>query len=118
MAVVSNALSELRACDCPHKFRLFILLCIKMRLSSRQMHCVAQNVSCTVCRKRRGRICPGWRGHCCAQQCAALLVGYSATLTLRCNFILQKAQEADLHKLAGALLDYETLSTAEIRQAC
>jgi ATP-dependent metalloprotease len=27
-----------------------------------------------------------------------------------------KAQEADLHRLAGALLDYETLSTAEIRQ--
>ena len=29
---------------------------------------------------------------------------------------VQKAQEADLHRLAGALLDYETLSTAEIRQ--
>lgn len=31
---------------------------------------------------------------------------------------VQKAQEADLHRLAGALLDYETLSTAEIRQVC
>lgn len=29
---------------------------------------------------------------------------------------MQKAKEADLHKLAGALLDYETLSTSEIRQ--
>lgn len=30
--------------------------------------------------------------------------------------ILQKENEADLHKLAGALIDYETLTNAEIDQ--
>ena len=31
--------------------------------------------------------------------------------------LLQKAKEADLHRLADALLEYETLTAAEIRQA-
>ena len=59
-------------------------------------------------------------GQCTAHRyvaacCESLLKRHASLPT--CNpLLLQKAREADLHRLAGALLDYETLSTSEIRQ--
>ncbi len=35
---------------------------------------------------------------------------------ISCLIPLQKAKEADLHRLADALLEYETLTASEIRQ--